>query len=579
MHLFDSLPLSADALLQWTWPQIEPFYTDLASRSLAEGSVAQWLADWSRLSECVSEMQTRLYVAATVNTADADVDRRYADYLDHIYPAAQAAEYALKRKLLDSGLAPAGFEMPLRTLRAEAALFREANLPLLAEEKKLITEFDKIVGAQTVMWEGQEKTLVQLGVFLSDPDRAVRERAWRQATDRRLADRDAIDALWRQFLGLRRRIAANAGYGDDYRAYRWQQLMRFDYTPEDGSRFQQAIEDVAVPAAERVYERHRRRLGLDALRPWDLSDGRWSRPPDPPGVPRLHPFSEISELQSKTSAIFHRVDPQLGAHFEAMGREGLLDLDNRKHKATGAYCEEFAAARRPFIFMNAVGLHDDVQTLLHESGHAFHVFEMAHLPYRQQMLIGLEIAEVASMSMELLAAPYLGRPHGGFYDEAEAARARVQHLEEMILFWPYMAVVDAFQHWVYANPGAALDGAECDAQWSASWKRYLRGVDWSGLEREQSTLWRRQGHIFQDPFYYVEYGLAQLGAIQVWRNALKDQAEAVACYRRALSLGGTRPLPQLFQAAGARLAFDAGTLREAIDLMQATIDALDPGSA
>ena len=577
-----SLPSSADDLVQWTWPQIEPHYRDLAAGPLTAASVHEWLSGWSRLGEAVDEMYNRLWVATTVNTAGEEAGRRFSAYLDEIFPGARASEHGLKKKLIASGLDPsalrlrsgqaslrAGFQVPLRNMRAEAELFREANLPLLAEEKKLSTAFDKIVGAQTVTWDGKEVTLLQLQPVFLDPDRAKRQRAWRLSMERRLADREKIDELWGRFLRVRTHIAENAGFGGDYRAYRWKQMLRFDYTPADCETFRRAIEEVAIPAGMRIYRRRRRRLGVDSLRPWDLNVDSLSRPP-------LHPFETVDELKSKTSIIFHRVDEQLGAHFDTMAREGLLDLDNRKNKAGGGYCTEFAAARRPFIFMNAVGVHDDAQTLLHEGGHAFHVFESAHLPYIQQRQVGLEFAEVASMSMELLAAPYLGMDHGGFYGEADAVRARVEHLENAILFWPYMAVVDAFQHWVYQNPEAALDPAQCDAQWAALWTRFMHGVDWSGLDDILVTGWQRKGHIHQDPFYYVEYGLALLGAVQVWRNALKDQAASVASYRRALSLGGTLPLPKLYEAAGAKFAFDAGTLREAVGLLEQAIATLDP---
>ncbi len=257
-----------------------------------------------------------------------------------------------------------------------------------------------------------------------------------------------------------------------------------------------------------------------------------------------------------------------------MRAEGLLDLDNRKGKAPGGYCTDFPVARRPFIFANSVGVHEDVQTLLHEGGHAFHVFECSHLPYQQQLVVPLEFAEVASMSMEMLAAPYLETEQGGFYSAEEAARARIEYLERSLLFWPYMAVVDAFQHWVYEKPAAASDAAQCDAQWNALWDRFIPDIDWSGLEEEKITGWHRKLHIHQSPFYYIEYGLAQLGAVQVWRNALSDQAGAVAAYRRALALGGTRPLPQLFETAGARFAFDAETLSQAVTLMERVISEL-----
>jgi oligoendopeptidase F len=250
-----------------------------------------------------------------------------------------------------------------------------------------------------------------------------------------------------------------------------------------------------------------------------------------------------------------------------------LDVGNRKNKAPGAYCADFMVARRPFVFGNAVGVSGDVRTLLHESGHAFHTFESDHLPYIQQLDVTMEFAEVASMSMELLAGPYLSRQHGGFYSDPDAARDRVEHLERIILFWPYMAVVDGFQQWAYTHP-EGVDPAACDAKWQELQQRFMPGVDWSGLETELMTGWHRKQHIHRSPFYYVEYGLAQLGAVQVWRNALQDQAGAVAQYRRALALGGTKPLPELYAAAGAKFAFDADTLGEAIELLETTIEQL-----
>jgi oligoendopeptidase F len=370
---------------------------------------------------------------------------------------------------------------------------------------------------------------------------------------------------------LRLKLAANAGQ-PDYRAYRWHQLLRFDYRPADCKSFHDAIEKVAVPAASRLYERRRQQLGLKTLRPWDLTV-------DPLGRAPLQPFKDISELKEKISNIFHHVHPELGAYFDTMIRENLLDLDNRKNKAPGGYCTGFNFVHRPFIFTNAVGIHNDVQTMLHEGGHSFHVFETAGLNYFAQLFAPTEFAEVASMSMELLATPYLTIDQGGFYSPADAARARIEQLEHLITFWPYMAVVDAFQHWVYENPQKAEKADQCDAEWGALWQRFMPGVDWSGLEDAMLTGWHRKLHIHTIPFYYVEYGMAQLGAIQVWSNALKDQASAVARYRKALSLGGTEALPRLYQAAGAKLAFDADTLDRAIQLIDTKIQEFETTSS
>ena len=572
--MLQNLPSTPNTLIQWNWPEIEPYYKDLESRSLTKASAEEWLTDWTHLGEKLEEMSNRLLLANSINTADKEAEQRLNIFLDTIFPAAMAAEQKLKEKLLASKLEPQGFEIPLRNLRAEADLFREANLPLLGEEKKLAIEYDKIFGAQTVEWEGKEVTLTQLKTTFQKPDRAQREKAWRLIAERQLADRKAVNELWQKFMVLRAEIARNAGK-PSFREYTWQQKLRFDYTPEDCKSFQRAIEAMVVPAATRIYEKRRQALGLDTLRPWDLTDGWYSRPPEPPGLPVLEPFKDIDELKSKTSAIFHKVDPQLGEYFDTMLEEDLTDLENRKNKAPGAFCTSFTSIRRPFVFVNAVGTHDDVETTLHESGHAFHVFETAKVKYIQQLSVPMEFAEVASMGMELLASPYLTRKDGGFYTEAEAARARVEHLERNILFWPFMAVVDAFQHWVYENPEGGSNPDKCDSKWGELWDRFIPGVDWSGLEEAKATGWQRKLHIHQIPFYYVEYGLAQLGAVQIWGNALNDQKKAVADYRQALSLGGMVTLPKLFAAAGAKFAFDADTLKKAVELMEKVIVELE----
>lgn len=564
--MFDKLPPSSDEFRHWSWSQIKPYYDDLASRDLTADSVEQWLADWTRLSDLVSETRWSLWVDTSLDTTDEEAARRFEAYLEQVFPHTQTAEQTLRQKFLDSGLEPAGFGIALRNMRADAGLFSADNLPLIAEQQKLSNEYEKLCGGQTVEWDGEEVTLIQLHKVQLDPDRDRRERAWRLGIERQLADREAINDLWAKLMDVRGKMAVNAGL-TDFRAYRWQEMKRFDYTPEDCTTFHAAIEEVAVPAARRIYERRRRQLGIEALRPWDVYVDALGRPP-------LHPFKTADELESKTAAIFQRVDPQLGEYFEIMRREKLLDLENRKGKAPGAYNQPFDAKKLPFIFQNAIGISEDVSTLLHEGGHAFHVFESAHQPYHQQRAEGslpMEVAEVASMAMELLAAPYLLASEGGFYSEADYARARVEHLEEIVRFWPYMAVVDAFQHWAYTHHDQASVAANCDDKWTELWDRFMVGIDYGGLQETKITGWHRKLHIFTDPFYYVDYGLAQMGALQVWRNARDDQAEAVRLYRHALSLGATVAIPEFYAAAGARFAFDADTLRELVDLIETTL--------
>jgi oligoendopeptidase F len=562
------LPQSALEFADWEWKDVEAHYAALSDRLLSEESVDLWLADWSRLKELIEEGENRLYVEKTLDTVDEARESRFNAYLEQIYTPAEEQDQKLKEKLLNSGLEPDGFAVPLRNLRTQSELFREANLPLLEQEKKLSSEYDKIRGAQTVEWEGEEITIDRLFRELEDPDRKHRERAWRLGRTRLLQDRQALNELWVRSFDLRAEIASNADL-PDFRSYRWQQLLRFDYTPEDCRRFHEAIAEAVVPAASRVVELRKKALGLDSVRPWDLYVDKLGREP-------LRPFAEAQELIDKCSKVFHRVDGALGAYFDTMQSEGLLDLDNRKGKAPGGYAHFFPAARRPFIFMNAVGMVGDVQTLLHEGGHAFHGFEAAQVPYYQQLETPMEFNEVASMAMELLAAPYLTAEQGGFFSEKEAARVRIDHLEWILLFWPYMAIGDAFQHQIYENPELGRDPASLDRIYAQLWGEYMPFVDWRGLDQELEAGWQRVLHFFQVPFYYVEYGLAQLGAVQIWGNAIQDQAAATRRYRKALSLAATVPLPELYQQAGAKFAFDDDTVRQATDLIESELEKLRP---
>lgn len=560
-----ALPNQITDFMDWSWSQIEPHFQQLEAQELTAANVDAWLASWTHLLFLISERGTRLRIANTQDTTDPQAEADFHDYIDHIHPQSQAAHQKLKEKLLASGLEPQGMRVPLRKMRSDAVLFRTANLSLLSQDDKLSARYNKIIGAQTVEWEGKETTLQGLRPVFYEPDRARRERAWRLASERQLADRAALNALYGELLALRGTLAANADL-PDYRAYRWQQMQRLDYTPADAEQFQQAILEVAVPAATRVYQKHASRLGLDSLRPWDLDADLY-----PVEQPALPSYGSLEALESICENIFEKVSPRFGGYFRTMRRDQMLDLDNRKGKAPGAYCAGLPVTKRPFILMNAVGLFSDLRTLLHEAGHAFHNFETFPLPYAQQRHPGLEFSEVASMSMELLTYPYLDETNGGIYSQAHANRARVVHLERILTFWPYMAVVDAFQHWVYTHPSDSADPANCDRTWLELWQRYLPGVDWSGLDEAAMTGWHRKQHIFRAPFYYVEYGVAQLGSVQVWSNALRDQEAAVEQYRQALALGGTATLPELYQAAGGKFAFDAATLRPAVELVERKI--------
>lgn len=544
---FASLPADARDAMDWSWSDYEHHYVDLKERPVNEDTLDRWLADWSQLANVRDEVGNRLYVATTVNTADKDAQQRFQNYMANIAEKAEAEEEILRRKLLESGLSRPEIAQPLQQIKADSESFCEANLPIQTKLMELTTQHDALMGERSIEWNGEEETLEQASLHLESTDRNEREKAWRLIHERILADRAKQNDLWQEMFGLREKLWQNAGK-QNFIEYIWPQLHRFDYTPEDCASFRAAILSEVVPVATEIYEERRKSLGLDTLRPWDTNI-------DPLSDKPLRPYRDEGDLHAKTKAIYQQLDPALADRYQDMIDDGLLDLFSRKNKAGGGYCTGYAAAKKPFIFMNAVGSHDDIQTLLHECGHAFHVYESAELPYRMQTMVGSEFAEVASMGMEMLGQPLLGE----YYDEAESARAQIQHLEKCILFWPYMAVVDGFQHWVYSN-GQGSDPAACDAKWAELWDQFMPGIDFSGLEEIKKTGWHRKLHIFQIPFYYVEYGLAQVGAMQVWQNGQKDAAEALRKYRHALSLGCTVSLPQLFEAAGLKFAFDAETL-------------------
>lgn len=557
-----------------SWSSIQPHVDALLAADLTPANADAWLQRWSDLASVLYEAQSQIYREVSENTADEEADKRFQILVEQIIPQARVAEQALRDRLLRlPGYAPSADTAELlRRFRAGADIFRAENVPILSELMTLENKYEKAIGGLTVEWHGATETIPQARLHWLSLDRGEREQSWRLVMAAFLGQREMLNDLYLQMLAMRRQVARNAGL-PDFRAYKWQELARFDYSPPDCATFRDAIEREVVPLARKIYAEKATRLGLSVLRPWDTDV-------DPAGEP-LRPFRESVDLEEGGYRIFRQVDPELAAHFSIM-RDGFLDLSSRPNKAPGGYCESFPVTGKPYIFMNAVGTHDDVQTLLHEGGHAFHFMESRRNPLWWNQNGPMEFCEVASMGMELLAAPYLPAERGGFYSESDARRACAEKLRELVTFLPYMAVVDAFQHWVYAEAPEPVTAADAstgsaqalDARWSELWDRFMPGIDYGGLQAEKETGWHRKQHIFTVPFYYVEYGLAELGALQIWRNALRDQSRAVADYRAALSLGGTRGLSELFRAAGGHFAFDQRTVGELMALVEDQLDRL-----
>ncbi len=536
------------------WAAIEPHFDRLESEAAActtPKDFERWLHHSSELASALDEEGSGRYIAMTCHTDHPDAKKAYLHFVETIEPKLKERQFRLAKVFLAhqqrAKLPGRRYEVLNRDTELLVELFRPQNIPLETQETKLGQQYQELIGALTVRFRGEEKTLVQMGVYQQETDRSLRHTTWEAVCRRRLKEATRIDSLFDKLLSRRVRMARNAGYSN-YRDYMHRAKGRFDYRPEDCFEFHRAVETEVMPLVRQLHAARRSQMGLKALRPWDLAV-------DPLGRPPLKPFVETDEMVRRTQRIFDRMDGELASGFRGMKRLKLLDLANRKGKAPGGYQSCLAESRLPFIFMNAVGMQRDVETLLHEAGHAFHSLAAQEEDLHSYRSAPLEFCEVASMSMELLGNAHLDE----FYTPPDAARACQTHLENIILLLPWVAMVDAFQHWLYTHPEHTR--AERDGAWLKLMERFGGEVDWSGYHDAKRKSWHRQLHIFLCPFYYIEYGIAQLGALQVWANSQRDLPKALRQYKDALSLGGSRPLPELFAKAGCRFRFDARTVK------------------
>ena len=547
------------------WGRVAPLFDALekqAAQCESAPELEKWLLAWSELNAALDEESTRRYIAMTCHTDDPEAERAYLHFVEKIEPQVKPRQFKLARVYvahpLRSQLPKSRYEVFDRDTEVQVELFRPENVPLETEEAKLSQQYQKLSGSLTVNFRGEEKTLIQMGPYLEEPDRPLRQEAWEAVARRRLQEAENFDGFLDQLVRLRHQIARNAGF-ETYRDYAFRKLGRFDYTPADCERFHEAVEAEVMPVVRELQAERKRHLKLEGLRPWDLAVDPVNRPP-------LRPFKKVEEMLSRTQAIFDGLDPELGGGFRQMQDLRLLDLANRKGKAPGGYQSTLAEARLPFIFMNAVGLQRDVETVLHEAGHAFHALATRGEDLYAYRSAPIEFCEVASMSMELLGNGAIEQ----FYSRPEADRARRTHLEGIMTIFAWIAAVDAFQHWIYTHPEhSRKERAEA---WLRLMGRFGGDVDWSGYEEERASLWHRQLHIFIHAFYYIEYGIAQLGALQVWANFRDNPASALRHYKEALRLGGSRPLPELFAAAGCRFDFSRQTIAPLVGMVRGELE-------
>ncbi len=535
--------------------------TQLEGRAITTvPELERWMLDRSELEAALSQAGSILYIFMTCQTDDPSKASAYSKFITTVLPAVKPLNDRLNRRYLELRqkirLDEARYQVYDRDIKTDVDMFVEQNVPLQTKVDLLAQEYQTVSGAMTVDFEGKEHTLPQMSRYLLENDRALREKAWTAVAARRLEDKDQLENIFDQMFRLRNEISRNAGF-KNFVEYQFKAYHRFDYTPTDCKRYHETIEALIVPLNGKILERRKTEMNVKTLRPWDTAV-------DPLGRPPLKPFQEVKELISGTQKIFNRLDAHLAAEFKNIDDLGLFDLASRKGKAPGGYQNTLSEARKPFIFMNAVGLDDDVRTLLHEGGHAFHALACAQDPLLEYRHGPMEFCEVASMAMELLGGEHINV----FYNEAETKRSNREHLEGIIHILAWVANIDAYQHWLYEHPNHSAQ--ERRQAWVGFYEQFGgKFIDWSRLEEPRAHLWHRQLHIFEVPFYYIEYGIAQLGALQVWMNARKNPKKALADYQRGLALGGSRPLPELYKAAGIEFNFSAAIIKPLIEAVTA----------
>ncbi|WP_295770311.1 M3 family oligoendopeptidase [uncultured Mucilaginibacter sp.] len=556
------------AQLEINWENLEPLYKELTSRPInSVTELEQWLRDRSELEAALEEDFAWRYIRMTCNTADEDLLQKFQYFATEIEPKIAPYNNELNKKLVENEyidqLNEDKYFVYLRSIKKSLELFREENIPVQTEIQVEQQKYQSITGAMSVEIGGKEFTLEQAGAILKDTDRARRQEAWEKITDRRLQDKKQLNELFDLLLVLRHKVALNANF-ENFRDYMFQALGRFDYTPQDCYDFHAAIETEIVPILREQAQKRQEALGLESLKPWDMDV-------DITGKPALKPFANGDDLINKSIQCFNAIDPYLGERLEIMKANGLFDVDSRKGKAPGGYNYPLAETGAPFIFMNSANTFRDLTTMVHEGGHAVHTFLTAGLELNDFKHCPSEVAELASMSMELIS---MDNWNVYFDNEEDLKRARRDQLIDVLKTLPWVAVVDQFQHWLYTNPD------HTDTQRTEAWKqifeRFGAGfIDWSEHTEAEQNLWQKQLHIFEVPFYYIEYGMAQLGAIAVWKNYKENPQQGLQQYMDALKLGYTKTIKEIYETAGIKFDFSAGYVKELAEFVKSELDKIN----
>ncbi|MGI4021428.1 MAG: M3 family oligoendopeptidase [Janthinobacterium lividum] len=548
-----------------TWENLEPIFTELQNRTInSVEELEHWLRDRSELEAALEEDFAWRYIRMTCDTTNADLLQSFQYFATEIDPKTAPLHNQLNEKLMASPfkdqLNEEKYFILLRGIKKSLELFREENIPLQTELQVEAQKYQSITGAMSVFIEEKEYTLEQAAVFLKGIDREKRQQVWEKITLRRLQDKDQLNTLFNHLKTVRHQVALNAGF-ENFRDYMFQALGRFDYTPHDCYKFHEAIESEIVPILKEQAEKRKAALGLEILKPWDTEV-------DTSGKPALKPFENGQELIGKSIHCFNNISPDLGDKLNTMREYGLFDVESRKGKAPGGYNYPLAETGAPFIFMNSAGTFRDLTTMVHEGGHAIHTFLTADLELNDFKHCPSEVAELASMSMELIS---MDNWNVYFENEEDLKRAKRDQLFDVLKTLPWVAVVDQFQHWIYTNPDHTTE--QRTEAWTQIFERFgANFVDWSDHREAEQNLWQKQLHIFEVPFYYIEYGMAQLGAIAVWKNYKENPEKGLQQYLDALKLGYTKSITEIYETAGIKFDFSAAYVKELAAFVKAEMD-------
>lgn len=553
--------------LNITWENLEPLFTELQNREInSTGELAQWLKDRSELEAALEEDFAWRYIKMSCDTANDELVKNFQYFATEIEPKISPLANELNKKFVESpfmdDLDKEKYFVYSRAIKKALELYRDENIELFTELQVKQQKYQRITGAMSVELNGQEYTLEQASIFIKDLNREVRENAWRTIQQRRLVDKDDLNILFDELIRLRNQVALNAGF-ENYRDYMFQALGRFDYTPQDCYDFANAIEKEIVPILKEQAEKRREALALEVLKPWDLEVSV-------SGKPALKPFNNGEELIDKSIACFNAIDEKLGSKLATMKANNLFDVESRKGKAPGGYNYPLAETGAPFIFMNSANSLRDLTTMVHEGGHAIHTFLTANLELNDFKHCPSEVAELASMSMELIS---MDKWDVYFDNEEDLNRAKKEQLADVLKTLPWVAVIDQFQHWIYTNPSHTA--ADREETFKQIYNRFGAGfADWTDLEQQFGNVWQKQLHLFEVPFYYIEYAIAQLGAIAVWKNYKENPERALAQYLDALALGYTKPINEIYETAGIKFDFSSEYVQELASFVKDELEKL-----